>query len=114
MIIKLLLLLVSTCAATDVLILKPVTPHILKAEARAAGFLDAEVYCYSGACHLVYSDIYIMNPAPVIAAHVYIDLKAVRDGDRAELRLLRDKFQAGLQTADDIKRALFLIIKLME
>lgn len=108
---NLFLLLFSLASAKEVTINLPkVDPDNFKAEALAAGFLEAEVYLKNDRWFMTYADSVKKDPAPLIAAHKYVDRRALAAAERAEMKAIRDKWAAGTATDEEIKRATFWLL----
>jgi hypothetical protein len=112
--LALLVLFPQLCVATDFVIPsgKKINEGRLRAEARAKGFTNAEVYCKGrNKCFLQYDNAVLLDPAPVIAAHVFVDQEAVKAQEDAELRALAGKLDAGTLTDTEQKRIIRLLIR---
>lgn len=83
---------------------KFVVPDKLKDEARAAGLTGADVECTGDNCILRYNAGVSVNPAPIVAAHVYFDRDAQTALMRTQAIALAKKLKALPEPADPVER----------
>ncbi len=86
---------------------RPIDPDLLKSEARAAGFTDAELSRRGIQWTLHYADSVLLDPAPLVAAHDH----EVKVREKDELMTIVIRLKLGTSTREDERKILLYLLE---